>query len=101
MRQVAEIVLVILGVLGLGALKFGVPEEARQLFAGGEEAQTLKSVDDPWSEDYVDRPAASAVYFSNCGAARRAGAAPMRRGEPGYRGDLDRDRDGVACEPYR
>lgn len=39
-----------------------------------------------------------AAYFTNCSAARAAGAAPIRRGEPGYRSALDRDDDGVACE---
>ena len=39
--------------------------------------------------------------FRNCDAARAAGAAPIRRGEPGYGPHLDRDGDGVACEPYR
>ncbi|MFN3858794.1 MAG: excalibur calcium-binding domain-containing protein [Caulobacter sp.] len=38
------------------------------------------------------------VYYANCSAARAAGAAPLRRGEPGYRPALDRDGDGVACE---
>jgi general secretion pathway protein G len=38
------------------------------------------------------------VYYANCTAARAAGAAPIRRGEPGYRAALDRDGDGVACE---
>jgi uncharacterized protein len=38
------------------------------------------------------------VYFANCAAARAAGAAPIRVGEPGYRPKLDRDGDGVACE---
>jgi len=37
-------------------------------------------------------------YFANCAAARAAGAAPIRRGEPGYRDRLDGDGDGVACE---
>ncbi len=41
------------------------------------------------------------VYFRNCDAARAAGAAPIRRGDPGYRPDLDADNDGIACEPYR
>jgi hypothetical protein len=41
------------------------------------------------------------VYFANCDAARAAGAAPIHRGQPGYRRALDRDNDGVACEPYR
>ncbi len=38
------------------------------------------------------------VYFENCDAARAAGAAPVRRGDPGYRKGLDRDGDGVGCE---
>ena len=38
------------------------------------------------------------AYFANCAAARAAGAAPIRRGEPGYRDRLDGDGDGVACE---
>ncbi|MFI9634265.1 excalibur calcium-binding domain-containing protein [Nocardia sp. NPDC051929] len=44
------------------------------------------------------RPAAPSVYYSNCAAAKAAGAAPLRRGEPGYRSELDRDKDGIACE---
>lgn len=39
--------------------------------------------------------------FANCAAARAAGAAPVRRGEPGYGPHLDRDGDGIGCEPYR
>ncbi|MCU1647072.1 MAG: hypothetical protein JWN03_7347 [Nocardia sp.] len=38
------------------------------------------------------------VYYKNCSEARAAGAAPILRGEPGYRSALDRDNDGVACE---
>lgn len=40
----------------------------------------------------------SELYFKNCSEARAAGAAPLRRGQPGYRAALDRDNDGVACE---
>ena len=36
--------------------------------------------------------------YDNCSDARAAGAAPLSRGESGYRPSLDRDRDGVACE---
>jgi hypothetical protein len=36
--------------------------------------------------------------FQNCTAARAAGAAPVRRGDPGYGPHLDRDGDGVGCE---
>jgi outer membrane biosynthesis protein TonB len=38
------------------------------------------------------------AYYKNCDAARAAGAAPILRGEPGYRSGLDRDDDGIACE---
>ena len=39
-----------------------------------------------------------AAYYPNCAAARAAGAAPVRLGDPGYSTRLDRDRDGVGCE---
>jgi len=38
------------------------------------------------------------VYFANCAQARKANAAPIKKGDPGYREQLDRDLDGVACE---
>ena len=40
----------------------------------------------------------SSVYYPNCRAACQAGAAPIYRGQPGYRDALDRDGDGIACE---
>lgn len=43
-------------------------------------------------------PPSADVYYANCTEARAAGAAPLHRGEPGYRAGLDRDGDGVACE---
>lgn len=46
-------------------------------------------------------PAQSSVYYKNCDAAIAAGAAPLHRGEPGYRPGLDKDGDGVACEPKK
>ena len=39
--------------------------------------------------------------FANCAEARAADAAPVKRGEPGYGPHLDRDGDGVGCEPRR
>jgi hypothetical protein len=36
--------------------------------------------------------------FSSCKEARAAGYTRMRRGEPGYSSNLDRDGDGIACE---
>ncbi len=38
------------------------------------------------------------VYYKNCTAVRKAGKAPLYKGEPGYRLKLDRDKDGIACE---
>lgn len=38
------------------------------------------------------------VYYKNCVAVRAAGKAPLHRGDPGYRPELDRDNDGIACE---
>jgi Excalibur calcium-binding domain len=44
-------------------------------------------------------PAASQeAYYANCDEVRVNNAAPLNRGEPGYRAALDRDGDGVACE---
>ncbi|HEV7713363.1 MAG TPA: excalibur calcium-binding domain-containing protein [Asanoa sp.] len=48
-------------------------------------------------EEPADEPAEDA-YYRNCTEARAAGAAPLHRGDPGYRAGLDRDDDGTACE---
>jgi hypothetical protein len=65
----------------------------------------------PVRAPYVPPPNAPTPYvptdpsgdrsFANCDEARAAGAAPLRRGERGYGTHLDRDDDGIACEPYR
>ncbi len=47
------------------------------------------------------RTASGDRMFANCSQARAAGAAPVRRGDPGYGSHLDRDNDGIGCEPYR
>lgn len=41
------------------------------------------------------------VYYAGCNSVRAAGAAPLYRGTPGYREEMDGDGDGVACEPHR
>lgn len=43
-------------------------------------------------------PRTAAASYKNCAAVRAAGAAPIRRGQPGYGTHLDRDGDGVGCE---
>lgn len=55
--------------------------------------------------DSARSPEARAVFFANawygtCRDALLDGRVNIRRGEPGYRPALDRDNDGVACEPY-
>lgn len=47
------------------------------------------------------RTPAGGRAFANCSEARAAGAAPVHRGDPGYGPHLDRDGDGVGCEPRR
>ena len=49
----------------------------------------------------VETPANTGVYYKNCDEVRAAGAAPIHKGQPGYAAHLDRDGDGVACEPYK
>lgn len=52
------------------------------------------------SEGRLDFAGGSAktTAFRSCAEARAAGAAPIRRGAPGYGRHLDRDGDGIACE---
>lgn len=38
-------------------------------------------------------------HWGGCNDARAAGTAPIYRGEPGYRTQMDGDDDGIACEP--
>ena len=40
------------------------------------------------------------VYYRYCRDAQAAGVTSIYRGQPGYRPILDRDSDGIACEPY-
>jgi hypothetical protein len=41
------------------------------------------------------------VYYPGCNAVRAAGKAPLYRGQPGYRPEMDGDDDGIACEAHR
>lgn len=49
----------------------------------------------------VNAQSGRGTSYRNCTAVRAAGAAPIRRGEPGYAAHLDRDGDGIACELTR
>ena len=50
---------------------------------------------------FASAPPAAAVHYSGCNEVRAAGLAPLYRGQPGYRPDMDGDDDGIACEPHR
>ena len=83
MRITDMLILALIGIAGISwaGKKLGVTEESAPL--------SLTSA------------ASSDVYYRYCKDARAAGAAPLYRGDPGYRPELDADNDGVACEPYR
>ena len=38
------------------------------------------------------------LYFKNCKDAKAKGYKNIKKGQPGYRDKLDRDKDGIACE---
>ena len=60
------------------------------------------AVPDPVLPTRAPKPATSSAaasgVFRSCAEVRAAGAAPLRRGDPGWSARLDRDGDGVACE---
>ena len=64
--------------------------------AAQQAAQEAAQQQAPPIQPPVQAPAA--VFYQNCAAARAAGAAPLYRGDPGYRDKMDGDGDGVACE---
>ncbi|QWW20567.1 excalibur calcium-binding domain-containing protein [Schaalia sp. 19OD2882] len=76
-------------------------EQAAAERAAAEEAarQQAEEARDQEVNNFVSTPQPSErVYYHSCKDARNAGAAPLYRGDPGYRDKLDRDQDGIACE---
>jgi len=43
----------------------------------------------------------ASVHYAGCNEVRALGKAPLYRGQPGYRIEMDGDNDGIACEPHR
>lgn len=87
---------------GLALLAIGA---ASGTLRGADEPQPYMSANNPWAKHYAPAPSIGQagkprVHFRCCREARAAGYAPMRRGQPGYAPHLDRDGDGIACEPY-
>ena len=75
-------------------------EEQAQQEAQQQEAQQQETQQDQSESDQTQEQSggSSGTYYANCKEARAAGAAPIYQGEPGYRAELDRDHDGIACE---
>lgn len=89
--------------IGIWGGGFQMPADYRAANADFKEPRPVRRRAETWTapEYATQRPSRSGrAYYRNCAAARAAGAAPIRRGEPGYREALDADNDGVACEPY-
>ena len=70
-------------------------------FGGSDSGEDSKSGANSESESQKkseSKPEPQKEFYANCKEAKAAGAAPLYRGDPGYREDLDRDGDGTACE---
>ncbi len=97
------------GALAATAFALSVPTEKLRAHPGGVNAEgchnNRKTGDYHCHQNRKAAPkratqgaAGGRVHYPDCASARTAGAAPLRRGDPGYRAGLDRDNDGVACE---
>ena len=87
--------------LGVWSGKFQMPADYRAAHPRPGQGTPGLSRDAARARAPVRAPAPAGVYFRNCKEAWAAGAAPLRRGQPGYRPGMDGDGDGIACEPYR
>jgi len=65
------------------------------LVGGGAGFAAARLMSDPAPRPLITN---TPVRFDDCEAARRAGPTPLTRDQPGYRPELDRDGDGLACE---
>ena len=70
-------------------------------FSGSDSGEDSKSGANSESESQKkseSTPEPQKEFYANCKEAKAAGAAPMYKGDPGYRPELDRDKDGIACD---
>lgn len=78
---------------GYGAIKNGEAGYRKELDPNGNGIACDASLAEPRGEG-----TGSGAYYQDCDAARAAGAALLKRGEPGYRKELDPNGNGVACD---
>jgi Excalibur calcium-binding domain len=100
---VVGLLVVIAGVLGMSR-EGTLPAQAVAVAAPSSTVPSTLAVAQPTATPSAARkqaitttPKPPAVYYKNCGVALAEGAAPIQKGEPGYRTGLDPDGDGVAC----
>ncbi len=84
--------------IGIWGSEFQMPAEYRSSNPEARPRRTAPTVVERRSKEL---PRMNAIYYRNCAEAWAAGAAPLYRGRPGYRPEMDGDGDGIACEPYR
>ena len=73
--------------------------EGSESGAGSESESQKKSESAPEPQkESESAPEPQKEFYANCKEAKAAGAAPMYKGDPGYRPELDRDGDGSACD---
>ena len=101
MKRAVESICTILVLCAVGVAKFGMPDNLPFSSVKEEVVDPQAAFDQRWGKKSIRQEVGDFVHYKNCAAARAAGAAPIRRGESGYGAHLDRDGDGVACEPYR
>ena len=56
------------------------------------------SIPKPTTASVSPSSGSAGVFYSSCSAVRKAGKAPLYKGQPGYRAGLDADHNGVACQ---
>lgn len=83
---------------------FALQVAGASLFVGGMVFLYTPALQSTWHRATLTEGQLKAIeqsaYYRNCDAARAAGVAPIYRGAPGYRPEMDGDDDGIACEPY-
>ena len=92
------------GAVGWGASLIGlIAYGGLSLYANTQDALPPEGhdpADRTWSQGGEPKSGRSNVSYGRCADAHAAGVTPLYRGQPGYDSHLDRDDDGIACEPY-
>ena len=74
-------------------------EETRQSEEAAQQAEAARQAEEAARQAQANQQqAGQSAYYANCTQAKKAGAAPLYSGQPGYSRKLDRDGDGIACE---